>query len=205
MKINILHISDAHIQKKDESAIEEISQKLINDVLKVEKEQSLKIDLVCFTGDLIQRGDNAISGENQIEIANRIFIQPLLEQLKLNKSQFIIVPGNHEVDTKKIVRATEKGLLVNSLDEINENIMEMNETYLERLDYFYEKMDSCYPDIIREKIGYAFKRVIKEKKVGIVCVDSAWRSSGKGGTEKGLMYVGQKQVKDLYEHIKDCD
>jgi len=64
--LNILHISDAHIQKKDESEIREIAEKLINDVLRVQKEQDIKIDLVCFTGDLIQRGDKAIKDENQM-------------------------------------------------------------------------------------------------------------------------------------------
>lgn len=203
--INILHISDAHIQKKDESDIREISKKLFKDVLKVQMEQGIKIDLVCFTGDLIQRGDKAVVDENQIELASEILVKPLLKELKLDSSQFLIVPGNHEVDSSKIKIATEKGLLVNSLQEINDNIADMNDSYLERLDYFYNALDSCYNDIIREKIGYAFVREINSMKVGIVCLDSSWRSSGKGEIEKGLMYVGQKQVIDLYEHIKNCD
>ncbi len=66
-------------------------------------------------------------------------------------------------------------------------------------------MDSYYDDVIREKIGYSFTRNINNKKIGIVCIDSSWRSSGKGGIEKSLMYVGEKQVKDLYNHIKDAD
>ncbi|MGN6714390.1 metallophosphoesterase [Anaerocolumna jejuensis] len=203
--LNILHISDAHIQKKDESEIREIAEKLINDVLKVQKEQDIKIDLVCFTGDLIQRGDKAIKDENQMQLANEILVQPLLNKLGHEKDRFIIVPGNHEVDISKIVKATEKGLLVGSLEEINENIKDMNKSYLERLEYFYTGLDSYYEDIIRDKIGYAFIREINGKKVGIVCIDSSWRSSGEGACEKGKMYVGEKQVRDLLKHIKDTD
>ena len=203
--LNILHISDAHIQLSDKENISEIVQKLIKDLKKVQKEKNMSIDLVCFTGDLIQRGDKGISGENQIEIAEQILINPILEALKLSRKDFIIVPGNHEIDVSKIVRATEKGLLVESLEEINQNVVEMNDSYLERIRYFYEWNSKNYDDVIKEKIGYAFLREIYGKKIGIACIDSAWRSSGKGGIEKGLMYIGQKQIKDLYTHVKDAD
>lgn len=203
--LNILHISDAHIQMADKEEISEIVAKMINDALKVQKEQNIKIDLVCFTGDLIQRGDNAVDNEKQLELAEEILVNPVLNGLGLEKDKFIMVPGNHEVDVKKIVKATEKGLLVESLEEINDNVSDMNEVYLARLDYFYQWIDNYYDDIIREKIGYAFLREIYGKKIGIACIDSAWRSSGKGGCEKGIMYVGQKQVNDLYKHIKDAD
>ena len=203
--LNILHISDAHIQIDSKEEVSDIVAKMIDDVLKVQKEQNIKIDLVCFTGDLIQRGDKAINDEKQLEIAKEILINPILTGLGLGKDRFIMVPGNHEVNVKKIVRATEKGLLVESLEEINENVSDMNKSYLKRLDYFYQEIDQYYTDVIREKIGYAFLREMDGKKIGIVCIDSAWRSSGKGSCEKGILYVGQKQVNDLYKHIKDAD
>lgn len=203
--LNILHISDAHIQKKDKNEIKTIVEKMLNDILRIQKEQNIKINLICFTGDLIQRGDKALQDEMELEIADEILVQPLLNGLGLEKRQFIVVPGNHEVDITKITKATEKGLLVNSLDDINENINDMDESYLKRLRYFYDAVETSYEDIIKENIGYAFIREIAGKKIGIVCLDSAWRSSGKGSCEKGLMYVGQKQVQDLFKHIKDTD
>ena len=156
--LNILHISDAHIQMATKEEVSEIVAKMVNDVLKVQKEQKIKIHLVCFTGDLIQRGDKAMDDENQLEIAEEILINPVLNGLGLEKDKFIMVPGNHEVDVKKIVRATEKGLLVASLEEINSNISEMNASYLARLDYFYQWIFNYYNDIIKENIGYAFLR-----------------------------------------------
>ena len=101
--LNILHISDAHIQKGAKEEVSEIVAKMVNDTLKVQKEQDLKIDLVCFTGDLIQRGDKALDDEKQMEIAEDILVNPVLNSLGLEKDKFIIVPGNHEVDVKKIV------------------------------------------------------------------------------------------------------
>lgn len=203
--INILHISDAHIQSKDKKQIKEIVEKLINDVLKVQREKNINIDLVCFTGDLIQRGDNAITGENQLNIAQEILIKPILERLELSNERFIMAPGNHEVDTSRIITATEKGLIVNSLDEINLNIKEMNETYLYRLKYFYNWIKSFNKETHINEIGYSYKIDIGDSQIGLVCLDSAWRSSGKGECERGQLYVGKKQVEDLYNEIKDTN
>ena len=96
--LNILHISDAHIQLDAKEEVSEIVVKMINDALKVQKEQDIKIDLVCFTGDLIQRGDKALDDEKQLEIAEEILVNPLLNSLGLENNKFIIIPGNHEVD-----------------------------------------------------------------------------------------------------------
>lgn len=41
--------------------------------------------------------------------------------------------------------------------------------------------------------------------VGLACVDSAWRSSGKGISEKGNLYIGLKQLKELYTNIENTD
>ena len=49
--LNILHISDAHIEMATKEEVSDIVEKMINDALKVQKEQDIKIDLVCFTGD----------------------------------------------------------------------------------------------------------------------------------------------------------
>ena len=102
-RINILHISDVHIQKKEVEEIREIIDKLIADIKKVQNEKKIKIDLICFTGDLIQRGDKAIEEEGQWNLAKEILVNPLLNELNLSEDRFISVPGNHEVDTSVIV------------------------------------------------------------------------------------------------------
>ena len=61
--LNILHISDSHIQEKDRAGIAEITKKLIDDIKKIRKQRNISIDLICFTGDLIQRGDKALEDE----------------------------------------------------------------------------------------------------------------------------------------------
>lgn len=202
--LNILHISDVHIQKKNEREIREIVQKMLDDIKKVESEKEIKIDLICFTGDLIQRGDEAIENEGQWELAEDILIQPLLEKLGLSQDRFMFVPGNHEVDIKKIVKALEKGLQVKSLDEIKDLMDNFDPSYRSRVEYFYDIVKKSFSDVKFGTLGYSCQKEINGIKVGLACVDSAWRSSGKGPSERGCLYIGLTQIKELYSNIEEA-
>lgn len=136
--LNILHISDSHIQKKDIEEIKEIVQRLINDINKVQEEKNISIDIICFTGDLIQRGDKAIDDEGQWELSMKVLVNPLLNALSLPLDRFIFVPGNHEVDIRKIVKALENGLQVKSMEMIKGIMNEFDPLYKNRLDYLYD-------------------------------------------------------------------
>lgn len=202
--LNILHISDVHIQKRNEIEIREIVQKMLDDIKKVESEKEIKIDLICFTGDLIQRGDEAIENEGQWKLANDILIQPLLEKLGLSQDRFMFVHGNHEVDIKKIVKALEKGLQVKSLDEIKDIMDNFDSSYRSRVEYFYDIVKKSFLDVKFGTLGYSFQKEINGIKVGLACVDSAWRSSGKGSSERGCLYIGISQIKELYSNIEEA-
>lgn len=204
--LNILHISDVHIQKKDIIEIEEIVKKLIIDIKKLQNEKNIFIDLICFTGDMIQRGDNAIKGENQWELAINKLVNPILENLNLTKERFVFVPGNHEVNIDKINLVIEKGLAkIHSLQDINENIENFDQIYKDRLSYFYKKVNEQLPEAKIHNLGYSYIKKINDIEVGIACIDTAWRSSGKGAIEKGKLYIGTKQVKELYSDVYKSD
>lgn len=203
--LNILHISDAHIQKSYAPEIKDLVKKLIIDIKNVQKEKNILIDLICFTGDLIQRGDNALEGENQWELAMDILVNPILQELDLSSDRFIFAPGNHEVDTTKIIPMLEKGLKIESLQDIHDIMDNFHNSYNSRLSYFYEKIQKQLPDIKVHDLGYSYVTNINNINVGIACVDSAWRSSGKGPDERGNLYVGTKQIKDLYADIAESD
>ena len=87
-KIGILHISDVHINASSISEIDLLVEKLINDIKKVKIENDINIDLICFTGDLIGRGDKAFNDEMQIQLAEKHFIQPLLKEIGLTEKEF---------------------------------------------------------------------------------------------------------------------
>lgn len=202
--LNILHISDSHIQKEDVEEIKRIVQKMIIDINKVKREKEIEIDMICFTGDLIQRGDMAIGVEGQWKLANDILIEPLLKNLNLSQDRLIFVPGNHEVDTTKIVAALERGLQVKSLDGIKELMNNFDPSYRVRIEYFYDIVKKSMLDVKFGTLGYSCLKEINGIKIGLVCVDSAWRSSGKGTSERGCLYIGFKQIQELYVFIKEA-
>lgn len=203
ISLNILHISDSHIQKKNIMEIKEIVQKMIDDINKVQEEKNINIDLICFTGDLIRRGDKSIEDEGQWGLAMEVLVNPLLNALNLSLDRFVFVPGNHEVDIRKIVKALENGLKEKSLDKIKSLMDEFDPSYKSRLDYFYDIVRENQPDAEFGILGYSCKKEINGISIGLACVDSAWRSSGKGISEKGNLYIGLKQLKELYNNIED--
>ena len=187
MKIGILHISDLHIEKKSCGSIDLMVKKLVEDIIKVQQDTDINIEFICFTGDLISRGDQALDKEHQIELAETHFITPLLDAINIEKQNFIIVPGNHEINQEKIDRITEKGLsAINDLSEINETIEDMDEKYKNRISYFYDYICENYiKDAHVWNLGYSIKREVNNIKLGFVGIDSAWRSSGSGDKERG--------------------
>ena len=204
-KLTILHISDTHIERSSKDEIIGIREKLLSDVKKVQVEKRISIDLVCFTGDLIQRGDQAQCGENQWEFAWDIMIKPILRGLGLSGDRFIFVPGNHEVDKTKIVIGLDRGLQVQTLEEISETVRTFDESYKSRLAYFYSIVKQELPSANMKNLGYTYKIWINGLNVGVACVDSAWRSAGKGLMEKGKLYISHEQVDNLYRDISECD
>ncbi len=204
--INLLHISDSHIDSEGKEKISEIANELCKDVLRVQTEKGITIDAICFSGDLIQSGANAIEGEKQWELAKNVLIKPVIDALSLKDIDVLLAPGNHEVNTNKIEKVVENGLKnAHSLDDINDLMASFNNLYVQRLDYFYDYIRKCNNDIKFDGLGYALTKIIQGIKVGFACVDSAWRSSGKGYIEKGNLYVGVSQIKKLYSYIEDAD
>ena len=206
-KLGIVHISDAHLQKKNVTDIKKIVEKLIIDVEKISGETGQIANLVCFTGDLIQRGDYAKEVENEWDLANEIIVDPILEKLNIKKDNFIIIPGNHEVNRNKIEKYSEKGFRgITNRQEIDELVKEMPTIARDRIQYFYEYIKECYTEEVNfGKIGYSLIREFNGTKIGMVCLDSAWRSSGEGDIERNRIIVGKRQIDDLFEYIKDTD
>lgn len=204
-KLTILQISDVHIENKNKQEIKEIIEKLIIDVKNVQEKNNINIDLICFNGDLVQRGNQALEGEEQWNIGMEIVINPLLDNLKLSKDNCLFVPGNHEVNTDLIIPRLEKGLQISSLKEINEIMDQFHKSYNERLHYFYELMKNYNSKLKFNTLGYSYKNEINNLNVGIACVDSSWRSSGKGYEEQGEMFISPQQIQQLYNNIEKCD
>ena len=93
--LRIVHLSDLHIGKEPKSAwrkrrvLGEAWTRNLQDIA-----ADGPVDLVCFTGDLAQSGQ---AGQYTEATA---FVDEVLSILKVPKTRFFCVPGNHDVDRK---------------------------------------------------------------------------------------------------------
>lgn len=213
MNFNILHISDLHYSKQKKRSIDIISKAFFDDLSKLEKENSLKPDFVFFTGDLISKGEN--SKEEFDKVLNS-FINPLLDRLSLTNSDIFIVPGNHEIDRTKTVEVFEKGVdnKLNSSEELMDYVNLLLNKQPEDIKLLKRKMQPYFNfnKKLHKKLSPLkstfFYEVFKIEKrttnIGIICLNSAWRSS-QCGSDDGRLLIPDDELIDAINSIKDCD
>ena len=93
-RLRILHLSDLHMGQERGAArwrLRDVLGQAWRDNLDAIA-QDRPVDLVCFTGDL------AFSGKPEQYREAGEAIEFLLRRLKLDKSRFFCVPGNHDID-----------------------------------------------------------------------------------------------------------
>lgn len=203
--IGILHLSDIHANVDNQQTIVRLVEQLKNDLKKIMEENATEIKAICITGDLIRSGDNA---EKEMEIVLDSLIHPVMEFLRITADCVYLVPGNHEVKRSLIVGYSEQGLAsyLTSESNINELLASQDADAKKRIDYFDEfaKLFSGVPTF-DDGMCRAYIQEVGAHTIGIACVNSAWRSTGKGGAEKGKMVVGTKQIIDSFEAIKSAN
>ncbi|KIC01263.1 hypothetical protein OA88_15005 [Flavobacterium sp. JRM] len=206
--MRILHISDFHLDLKDkDDNVNHIVQPLLNKLNKLTKNEP--IDLIFFTGDLINIGGKNYSG---LDVAfldfEETFIEPLLKITNLTKESFFFVPGNHDINRKCDSIRIEKGLeqdLV-SQEKLNEFFKEPEgidriKEYQEFEEYFFKNSKN---KINISEFQSTFKTIINNYTIGICSLNSSWRCYD-SNTDKGKILIGEKQIIDGLKDIQDCD
>lgn len=206
--MRIIHFSDIHLHNKDISNINvNFIDPFINDLKK--KNSQKKIDIILFSGDLVDQGGRSFS---DIELAFLSFkeyiMDPILNALNLEQSKFLIVPGNHDIDRSKVDIYSEPGLIssLNSLESVNDFIESENLHHIKRVLDFKNFEKQLYENSAESITNFTsvFKHNIGGKSVGILCINSAWRCND-SSRDKGMILIGERQLKQSIYQIKDCD
>ena len=203
--IGILHLSDIHASSKNQQTVVRLVEQLKTDLKKLMDENSIDISAICVTGDLIQSGDNA---DKEIEIVIDSLLTPLLDFLDLTADSVYIVPGNHEVKRSSILPYAEQGLAsyLASEKNIRDFFVSLDPEATKRISYFNDYMDFFGGKPVYDNgLSRAYLLSIGDCTIGFACINSAWRSTGVGGAEKGKMVVGASQIEDSFESIKSAD
>lgn len=210
-KLRIIHLSDIHYSEKEKYKIDKY---ILNPLIqKLKKEtSSIKADLLCITGDLIDKG--GIDSEN-VETAflscYEDFISPIAEQLSINKENIIICPGNHDISKKEDSKRAEESLRseFSSLEIVNNYIQEQsnNESPEDhhRIMPFKKFEKDFYKGVNNSNItlfSSAHKRTINGLKIGINCINSVWRYYDDDST----LFIGKTQLENEYVNdFSTCD
>lgn len=193
----IIHLSDFHINSKNIGNIKEICPRLIDDIKKNCAEGD--IALVVCSGDLVYSG----SSEN-FSLAFDNFIEPILSGLNIKESQFIYVPGNHEVDISKVDkdfsesfthRILTEGLKLEDLKKPNVN---------DRLSSFFE-FSSLFYEWEQSKLVVSRQELIGNVKYGITMVNSSWNTAGDSNNEAKKIIIPREALIESLSAVAECD
>ena len=193
-KIGILHLSDIHASSDTKDSLIHLTECLLSDISKIQEQYETEIKLICITGDLINSGAKV---EEEIGIASEVLIEPLLRQLALDNDAVFMVPGNHEVDKTKIISYMECGIASElvTCDKIEECMRVDGATMRMRISHF-DMATKKYggEPVYSDEFCRAYLHNTNGFLIGIAGWDSAWRSTGIGGAERGKMILGKDQI-----------
>ncbi len=212
-----LHLSDLHLcQPETGWEATAILEALCKD-LKEMQDCGLRPDLIFFTGDAAygQLGEGDRSIDHQFSEALSLF-----EQIRkafnpeIPIEDFFIVPGNHDINRKRVLSATTTWLdgLEKAPDgktTIEKMIRDVSEDWqaaMKRLESYGPFLAMVAPHLLQDekRLIYGITRNIHGIEVGVAGLNSAWSSSRDG--EKGHLWLGGHwQTQTLNQKIAKAD
>jgi len=210
MGMRILHLSDMHYSKDNQVNFEvNLLDPMIADLSNLA--QKKKFDLIIYSGDLIDKGGKSFENDltlGLLEFEQKV-IEPILNKLNLNKSDFILLPGNHDIEREKDDKYVEKGLLeeLNTYEKVSyfmeEKRNEDNWVGIERVKSFKEFEQEFYGLKEVSKFETLHISQIEGESVGIAAFNTSWRCYG--DEDKGKVILGESQIDNAIKFFKEKD
>ena len=208
MEVSLLQISDLHYRSDRAKKISVIRDSLIRDISGLGK----SIDMLIIAGDIVEKGENS---ERAFEDVIADFITPIKSSFNIKDDNIFIVPGNHDIDRSKVVEQYERGFdSINSLQELDKFFDDYkkrpeNYSYLvQKFKQYLSFKTNLYinrANIIRTNLFYdVAKVIIKDLSFGVICLNSAWRSS-QFGNDSGKLILGRTFIEEAADDLKDCN
>ncbi len=210
MSLRILHFSDLHLVK-DDPTMDALLMYLSQSLDEIQKDCG--IDLVIFTGDLVDRGGTSFGAINTaFKKFEEVVITPIIEKLGLSKERFVFIPGNHDTENGIDKQYLKKGFLESNPHDDCEKIInikkspENQDIVRARTKAFKIFEDSYYADNLKENYQYGdfesnFKFEIKGCKIGITSLNSVWLCGLDNDKE---LFLGADQITNSQAFLSDC-
>lgn len=175
-----------HISDNNKETVTELCSSFISDI-KSNCNDGIIALLIC-SGDLVRSGT-----KSNFDLAFDIFIEPVLRELNLSESQFIYVPGNHEVDITKIdtdfSESFTRRILKNGVTL--EDLKKPNVTARLATFFDYSALFFYWPS---EKLAFSRNITISNVNYGITLVNSAWNTAGYSEYEAKKILISSRRI-----------
>lgn len=176
MTISLIHVSDFHFKADKFENHGLVLDAWIDDIRKqIALLEPSSIYLV-FSGDIVQSSDDPEIYENLIRT-----LDLKLHELGIPRERRILVPGNHDVSTKKILerRVEHEGVISQALNEsaFNDYVSKADNELVKKFE-FYKEFESGFAsfgvcgDLVNGK-GWNIT-----SEIGVYCLNTALCSSG---------------------------
>lgn len=211
MMLRILHLSDLHLVK-ERPAMDTLLMYLNRSMDEIQEDRG--IDLVIFTGDLIDKGGASFGDINTaFKKFEEVVITPILEKLKLSKDRFVFIPGNHDTENDIGKQYMKKGFLGENPHDDYEKIISIknspkNQDIVRvRTKAFKDFERLYYTENLREAYQCGdfesnFKFNIEGRKIGITSLNSVWFC---GLDDDKKLFLGTDQITNSQAFLSDCN
>ena len=176
--MNILHVTDLHFNS---NSYEKLTQdQMIQKFISTLEKMSEQIDLVIFSGDLVFMGDKI----EEFREAKVLFLDKISTALGISSDQIIMCAGNHDMDRSFRSKSLESRFEteITSLDKLYTFFKDKDNDYTNSLkptEKFNQFINEYYTIEDKNKVTELYtlhKRIIDGKNVGIISLNSSWRS-----------------------------
>jgi len=197
--MRILHLSDFHYIPKFKAEFEQVVRKLVESLSKQEP-----IDVIVFSGDLI----NKDASLEQFHDAASCLFTPPLEFAKLDKTRLLICPGNHDLSRDKEMKMVSDSLNTKKTSKELDDFCDDSEQLrlsLTRFDAYTQFVKEFYGnDIDIQPLYTTATHVINEKKIGLMSINSAWRSI-ESNKDRGNLLYPTRYLQEATSKMRGCD
>jgi SAM-dependent methyltransferase/3',5'-cyclic AMP phosphodiesterase CpdA len=198
-----LHISDLHFRKGTKWQSERVLNALIDDLRELKDRNDLVPDIVLITGDI------AFSGKKEEYESAKAFVDDLHRVYDLGPDRFYVVPGNHDLDRRRITVTTRllvRQLLERKDEDLIAKVFEESSEQAGRqalLDPFIEYNSFAPPDCSMSSDQFFWTKRLKipgfERHTVLLGFNSAWTALE--DKQKDLL-LGSFHVEKALSHSK---
>jgi len=193
-QIIILHLSDIHFKRKEnETYREDVQGKMIDTIKKHLEKYHMGLSFVAVTGDI------AFSGKEYDEA--KAFFKNLRSVLP-SKTKFLVVPGNHDVDRRKISKFFSLHKIVQNkkTDAFLEDIDEIGRQINPKFKAFCEFTGTLKPKLYKNEEDYCWVKDFKDENVSFLGLNSCWACEN--DKDKDNITLGYPQVMNALKKSK---